>query len=80
MEAKLKKALGNYICEPQMLKEYQILEKIIMHFIIKIQLNLAYLVFQSAEFSSNLTDKYWKTLKNVFYYLKKTKNFNLFYI
>lgn len=44
-----------------------------MHFMIKTYPNLAYFVSQLAEFDNNLTDKYWKALKKVLYYLQKLK-------
>lgn len=45
MEAKLKKASDSYICEPQILKDYQTLLKGIMYLMVKIHLDLAYAIF-----------------------------------
>lgn len=58
IEAKLKKTSDGYICEPQTLKDYQILLEQIMYLMVKTCLDLAYSVFQLAEFNSNPINKY----------------------
>ena len=58
MEARLKKALDGYICEPQTLKEYQTLLGEIMHLMLKICPDLAYSVSRLAKFSSNPTNNH----------------------
>lgn len=65
IEAKLKKALNSYICEPQMLKDYQKLLGEIMHLMIKICPDLAFF-FQLAKFNTNATNKHWKALKKYY--------------
>lgn len=76
---KLSKVLDSYIYGLWMPKNYQILLRWIKDFMVKICLNLAYSVSKLGKFSSNLINELWKTLKRVFYYLQRTKNFDFCY-
>lgn len=69
IEIRLKKALETYTCKPWALKYSQTLLRGMMHLMVKTRSDIAYSISRLAEFSNNLTDEHWKTLKRVLPYL-----------
>ncbi len=78
-ENKLKKFLSRYKCFENQLKQFQVLLSELMHLMIQIRSDLAYLVSRLAQFMSNSIEEHWIALKRILRYLNEIKDLEILY-